>query len=108
MNVTMWNSTYVSFYSNLDSDLQVAIWWPDSYYASGGGVYPTGNDVDLYVMNPNWQTVGSSASGPQVFENVSVPGAMGLGWWTIQLFGYNIPNQATLPVYYAADSYACN
>jgi len=71
--------------------IDVAIWWPES--ATLGH-----KAIDLYVLNPSGQQVGSSTVHPSVFQKVRVSSGLSSGTWTVQLAPYTTTGSRT--VYY--------
>jgi hypothetical protein len=97
----------VPFWSNSDADLQVAIWWPDTYQTVNGSAQVVHNDVDLLVYSPSGAQVGISQSGPSVFENVYVANdPLEYGNYTIKIRNWSVQQFAY--VYYVAYAYTCN
>jgi len=66
------------------TDLQVAIWWPEGT--------ATHNDVDLHVVDPTGTYRASGASVLSVFEMGKVAGSLSpAGTWKLRLYGWNVP-----------------
>jgi len=64
--------------------LTATIWWPESL----GGIH---SDIDLQILNPSGRVVGSSTSGPSVFEKAgtTISGPVS-GTWTVRIKGYYV------------------
>jgi len=78
--------------SGYSCDLKGAIWWPESYASSGGGIVDHHNDVDLYIYDSSGVERIHSDLGGSVFEKVSINGNLApSGQWKYRIKGYDVP-----------------
>lgn len=76
--------------------IDVAIWWPET-------AVQTHNDLDLRLINPSGQIVGSSLGGGGVFEKVhfDTTTSLATGTWKVRISGYSVTGPSPQWVYWA-------
>lgn len=98
-----WGKTVVGNHINIDipinvasgkSDLDVALWWPESASQSH-------NDIDVHLIDPNGIERAKGYSSISVFERTGVNGSLQSGTWKIRIRGYQVPT-GSQTVYWAA------
>lgn len=79
-------------------NMKVAIWWPERQNQAH-------NDIDLRVLNPSGNIVGSSIWSGSVWEKVKQTGNLTPGNYTVRIAPYSMPRPNQVVYYTVITSY---